>query len=225
MIDPPHEIPLGNTNTGRSLWEQFLWPLGFWRVRFVGKKRALLLPPMAVFALAAMIFARLPNANLAHDRGLLDISADLLSMLVGFFVAALGVVMAMPKGPLDVTIASNANPPIFRGKAMTWREFANIMTAYLVFVSLLTYVVATMVMVVHPGVDWASYATARWWVRVIGGGVYAGLFAHVLSVTLFSLFWIAGKLVEAQRQQEKPQRPVKLANTDRAVSARDDISP
>lgn len=208
MSDIENDTHSGGAKPGRSLLQQYLWPLGFWKVKFAGKKRWMVLFPLIVACAAGLTFAYLPKANLAHDRGLLDISADLLSMLVGFFVAALGVVMAFPKGRIDARIPANANPPMIGNQALTWREFANRMTAYLVFVSLLTYAVATAVMVVHPGIDWDKHCPDfRFWMRVLGGAMYTALFAHVLSVTLFSLFWIAGKMAEAQWEPNVAVKP------------------
>lgn len=207
----PNSIPHGHTKTGRSLRQQYFWPLGFWRIKFTGKRRWMLGLPLLIGLGAGATLNCLPRANLAHDRGLLEISSGLLSMLVGFFVAALGVVIALPPGQrLDTKVDEDANPPKIGNEILTWRQFANRMTAYLVFISLLTYVIATVALVVHPGIDWSLYSELfRHCTRVVTGGLYAGLFAHVLSVTLFSLFWIAGAMTDSQTASSGVIKPTK----------------
>ena len=207
--DSPY--PEGVTRTGRGLRGQFLWPLEFWKISFDGKRRYMMAWPIGIALITAVGLYLLPSANLAHERGLLDVSAGLLTMLIGFFVAALGVVVALPQGRLDSVIRDDANPPKLDGKALTWRQFANRMAAYLVFICLVTYLAATAALVVHPGLTWPNIPlprtdividgkTIRVLARIILGSIYAGMFSHVISVTMFSLYWVAGKVPETQNE-------------------------
>lgn len=187
----------------RTLRQQLLWPLVFWRIKFNGKTKWMVGFPVVVGAAAGLAFAFVPGANLTGERGLLDLSAGLLQMLVGFYVAGIGIVMALPEGKLDERIAKGANPPRLRDDEMTWRQFANALTAYLVFISLVVYCLALTTMTFSPGFDWIS-SEARAWSKIILGGVYTGLFSHVLSITMFTLFWIAAKIPEAKNKVVRP---------------------
>lgn len=213
MNDPRSQESTATVRTGRTLREQFLWPLGFLRVQFNGRRRWLYGVPGLFGALSGVVFWYLPGANIAHDVGLLTITSGLLQMLVGFYVAALTVVIALPVGRLDDKIAPEDNPPRYNDVELTWRGFASRITAYLVFISLLTYIIATAMVTIRPAMTWEARHVGNYIIagdvihsltRVLAGAGYVALFMHVISVTLLSLFWVAAKIPEAQAESKNP---------------------
>ena len=186
---------------GRTHLQQLLSPLRFWDVDYAGRTLYTRIVPAGVAVLAGALFAYFPKANVAHPRGLLDVSSGMLSMLVGFFVAALGLTLTIKSEKMDAV--ASANPPTLNEKPITWREFARAVTAYLVLMALCTYLVALATMVMHPAAARLD-ATTRMALRVGGGGIYAGLFTHVLMVTVMALFLMSDKLPElAKSKSEK----------------------
>jgi hypothetical protein len=178
---------------GRTHLQQLLSLLDFWRVSYPGKALYVWWIPLGVGGAAALAFFYAPQANIAHDRGLLDVSSGLLSMLVGFFVAALGLALTLTSESLDKE--AKANGPKFGDRTLTWRAFARTVTAYLVLVSLCTYLIAVGALMFHPTVELMNNST-RAVVRILVGGVYVAMFTHVISVTTFALFLISNKLPE-----------------------------
>lgn len=189
--------------SGRTHLQQLLSPLRFWSVGYPGRTLYTRVVPMVVAVVSGALFKSFPMANVAHPRGLLDISSGMLSMLVGFFVAALGLTLTIKSGKLDRV--AKGNPPTLGGKPITWREFARSVTAYLVLTALGTYLLALATLTMHPACTRLE-ATSRMALRVAGGAAYAGLFAHILMVTVMALFLMSDKLPELAKP-EKTKTP------------------
>lgn len=226
-----------NASNGRTTFQVYFWPLRFLSIRFNGKGQWMFWAPLGVGVGVGVLFWLLPKANLVEEKGLLDISSGLLSMLVGFFVAALGVVLAFPSPRLDVPGTELDNPPRINNVPMSLRQFAISITAYLVFITLWTYIVAIIALVLQPAATWSASFDNDWlghWsaddthrlARAVGATAYSFLFGHIVSVTLFALFLVAGKLPETQSAPELkgPKRRDKAAAPKASPGAPADVA-
>lgn len=187
----------------RTWMEQLLAPLVFLRINFGGRVAVAYLIPLVLAVGCGLLFWCYPEANVTDDRGLFDVSASLLSMLVGFFAAGLGVALTVNSTSLDST--PNHNPPRLDGEGISWRRFLTYSMAHLVLVSLAAYVLALVVLVSRP-------SSVRWVAAL--GGIYTGMLAHILGVTLLALFLLSD-IVPGLRQPRQRKRAKKRAQEKR----------
>lgn len=171
----------------------------YWRIKFPGKLRWSVCVPAILGLVASILIYNVDKFNVADDRGLIHATLPLLSLLVGFYVAALGVSLTIGAGHLDMI--PKDRPPVERGEPITWRDFTASLFAHLVAASLTAHILGVLVLVGAPlREDFGALllsenpALAVRLCRTLAGGSYIFLLAHLLAATMFGLFLMADRL-------------------------------
>lgn len=193
-----------------SWWDTFhgqhLAPLKFFRVTYSGKRAYSFIFPTVFASMVCVVLYFFPNANVAQPGGLLDHSSGLFRMLVGFYVAALGVTVQVSSEGLDKVATDN--PPEFNGVGISWREFGIITLSYLVAMAIVTYLFATAILVIQPvtaTMDEVLVSRLRLGVSFF----YVFIFMHTLAVTVFALFLMSHNLHELKSNSKVPPKQKK----------------
>jgi hypothetical protein len=184
------------------MW-RLLVPLRYLRIRHPEKIKFDLYFPLA---LAIVMSLPLLSDKFLADAKSLDIlgrSSDLLSILTGFFVAALAAVATFGNAEMDqpmsgtepVTLADQTGRPI----PLSRRRFLSYLFGYLALASIITYAVGfafyalqTYVVAVHLP-DWANVSFGAFWI------IYSMLLGNLLSNALLGLFYLTDRIHRPNR--------------------------
>lgn len=188
----------------RSPAQQLVAPfLSYPGIAFAGKRLLCSLLPSLLAAGAGALIIVAPEFNLTGDRGLVDATLSLLTLLVGFYVAALGLALTMQDRFLDEV--PRWRPPVDRSGAVTWRRFLSALCGYLVAVSLFTYFYGVAVLTGS-----SLYGRAEAWLasrgapdvlsvaKAAAGALYVFLLLHLLANTLLGLYFMSQRLQDAR---------------------------
>lgn len=195
----------------RSHADQLLAPLlTYWRIRFRSKARYAVWLPLAAGAITATTCAMEPGFNVAGDLGLVDSTLSLLALLVGFYIAALGVAVTAGEAYLDEV--PEDRPPTVPApdggpdpQPISWRKFLAALFAHLVAVSFVTYIFGALILVVAPiQGNLSAHVPVEYRLipidlaRSLVAGAYTVALCHLFVTTFFGLFLMAERLPEVR---------------------------
>lgn len=195
----------------RGLLAQLGTPFtNYWHLRYTGKRRlGFGLPCVGATLLAGLAYSY--PLNLTGDRGLVDATLPLLSLLVGFYVAALGLAVTANNPFLDKV---PTNPPRRNDDELTMRAFLVDMFSFLVATSILTHVLGVVALVTGvaaerlitfvAGISELQGPIVHATARALYAGTYSFLLLKLLVVTMASLFFVAHRLQEMDDNELVP---------------------
>lgn len=191
------------------MW-RLLVPFRYLRIRHPEKIKFDLVFPLA---LAVVLSVPLFSEKFLLDAKSLDIlgrSSDLLSILTGFFVAALAAVATFGNQEMDE--AMNGTEPVTLADAsgnqvpLSRRRFLSYLFGYLALMSIVAYAIGfafyalqTYLVEVHFP-NWSSWTFVAFWIA------YSIILGNLLSNTLLGLFYLTDRIHRPNRVVSfKPQ--------------------
>lgn len=187
----------------RSHIAQLLAPLAdYGRVRFKGKAVSHFWAPLVCGVVSFGAWLSFPTLVLVGEKGLLDITSQLVAMLVGFYVAALGVMLGLQDPFLDEVSESS---PSLDGKKLTWRDFLVLLFGYLLALALLSYAGIVIGMVAGTHVRALLPAPIVSCVKASCAAVYTFALSRLFLVTMFGAF-LGGQRIQEARNLWKIQQ-------------------
>jgi len=173
-----------------------------------------------IAALLLLPFGMMPAANLFHKDGYVEKIGSFSSVLTGFYVAGLLAVatFATALGDLDKKI--ERGPIILPARDqeigdyhLTRREYVCQMFGYLAALSLLISVLSIIVVVICQTIGRPPHTAFGYiWdfkkLRLLFGGLYDLLVAHLIVTTAIGLYYFVDRLyVKEPKISPKPKRP------------------
>lgn len=191
------------------MW-RLLVPLRYLRIQHPEKVKFDLYFPLVFAILISLPLLSDKFLADAKDLDVLGRSSDLLSVLTGFFVAALAAVATFGNAEMDepmagtepVTLRDNAGCPI----ALSRRRFLSYLFGYLALTSIITYAMGFVFyalqnyLVVAHAADWSTVSFVLFWM------VYSLLLGNLLSNALLGLFYLTDRI-------HRPNRVVSFKGT------------
>lgn len=185
------------------MWRLFV-PLRYWRIRYAGRALFNVWVPLVIAILSTLpLLSDAFRTDAMAAQGILSRSGDLLSILTGFFVAALAAVSTFGNPEMDLPIAGSAPPTLSeRGGPqleLSRRRFLSYLFGYLAFASIAVYALGfVLVGVQHYLIkakwpEWDEYTFAGFWF------IYALMLANLLTNGLLGLFYLTDRIHRPNR--------------------------
>jgi len=203
------------------MWRTLV-PLRYLEIRHPEKLKFDLFFPIA-FACLFFLPAFSPEFRAMAETkiDLLGRSSDLLSILTGFFVAALAAVATFGGDEMNQPMDGDTPVTLYNKRSrlhesLSRRRFLSFLFGYLAFVSLGLYLLSFVYYAVQSFViakflpDWTMVSFLTFW------GVYGFLLGNLLANTLLGLFYLTDRIHRPNRKIES--KATKATSADREAA-------
>lgn len=180
---------------------QIFRPIDYLRIVDQSKLRIDWAVPLFLAAFTALCFWFLPNKPQVFVKdGLLQQVGSFLSIMPGFYLAALAAIATFNKEDMDeylpeptptVKTLSNGVPIQMK---LTRRRYLSLMFGYLTLVSLILFVGTIFVNACAESIKNAVNAPARQYVVVLFVLIFFSFFWHMIIVTFFGLYQLSDRI-------------------------------
>lgn len=179
------------------MWRIFV-PLNYLRIRYIGWGTFIVTIPV-LFCLLNCIPLFLPEFfwKVVFKFSIIEQSSNILSILTGFFVAALAAVSTFGNPDMDKPM----HGPVTLGSTkLTRRRFLSYLFGFLSFLSIWLYIVGYALHTIQNFIiipmcfNWASVTSVVIWF------FYSFLVGQLLSGTLLGLFYLTDRIHRPDRE-------------------------
>lgn len=182
------------------LFAPFLWL----KITYPGKWVYDWLLPLLVGVLAS--YARYSFGSsmiLVGDRGLVEHVLDLLLILTGFFIAALGVVSTIRGHEIDRIMIGEHRAEL-HGVPVTRRRYLSLLFGYLALSSLLLYLLGSLAEMICVPMKAAMPLWSWGPLGITFSGLFVGAFSNIILATMIGLYYLSDRLFREQEKQNPP---------------------
>lgn len=158
--------------------------------------------PVIICVIVQVGFWLLPNKpSILGNGGIVESTNDLMSMLIGFYIAALAAIASFKSDTLDKPMKGRAPEIIIRRgggeitEKLTRRRFLCILFGYCAFISILIYVAGAISIILQPSllalplfVEWETHF------RLVWIGFYFFFVSSLLVTTLLGLHYLIDRM-------------------------------
>lgn len=193
------------------MWRFFV-PLKYLQISHAEKAKFDFVFPVLFAALLSLpLFSDLFRSEALEGLDILGRSSDLLSILTGFFIAALAAVATFGGREMDLPMSGSDAVTLKHThhiETLTRRRFLSFLFGYLALVSLAIYlggfgfyaVQTYWIQVCYP--DFAAWSFGGFWI------FYSFLLGNLLSNTLLGLFYLTDRIHRPNRDLQKGDDPL-----------------